>query len=130
MPDEPLGDIFHLQVERKVSRNLTLSHNRVLYVLQPTAEALEVKGKRVRIYEDDDGNVSIRAGDTELAARRFAKEPQARVTPGDIVDNKLLGAVLTRISEQQVARDEAKLRTARSKRQRRLMTKRLATAGA
>ncbi len=130
LPDEPLDDIFRLQVERKVSRNLTLSHNRVLYVLEPTAEAHEVKGKRVCIYEDDDGNVSIRAGETELAAHPFAKQPQASVTPGDIVDNKLLAAALTQIREQQVVRDEVKLRNARSKRQRRLMTKRLTSAGA
>lgn len=129
-PDEPLDDIFRLQVERKVSRNLTLSYKRVLYLLEPTSEAHDVKGKRVRIYEDDDGNVSIRSGERELVARPFAKEPRASVSPGDIVDNKLLGAVLAEIRGQQLAREEERLRKARTRRDRRLLTKRLKAAGA
>jgi hypothetical protein len=56
-----------------VSRNLTLNYNRVLYVLEPTAEARAVKGKRVRVYEDDDGHVSLRAADLELSARDEAR---------------------------------------------------------
>jgi len=130
LADEPLDDIFRLQVERKVSRNLTLNYKRVLYVLEPTAQAHGVKGKRVRVYEDDDGNVSIRDGDTELAARAFDKEPRARVTQGDIVDNKLLGAVLSQIRLEQLARDEARLRNARTRRDRRLLERRLAGARA
>ena len=130
LADEPLDDIFRLQVERKVSRNLTLNYKRVLYVLEPTAQAHGVKGKRVRVYEDDDGNVSIRDGDTELAARAFDKEPRARVTQGDIVDNKLLGAVLSQIRLEQLARDEARLRNARTRRDRRLLERRLASTRA
>ncbi len=127
---EPLDDIFSLQDERKVSRNLTLHYKRVMYVLEPSAEAHDVKGKRVRIYEDDDGNVSIRDGATELAAHPFAKEPRARINPGDIVDNKLLGAVLSQIRAQQLAREEEKLDKARTERERRLVTQRLKAAGA
>jgi hypothetical protein len=127
---EPLDDIFRLQVERKVSRNLTLHYKRVMYLLEPTAEAHDVKNKRVRVYEDDDGNVSIRAGDAELAARPFAKDARATITPGDIVDNKLLGAVLTEIRGQQLAREEQRLDKARTERERRLVSKRLEAAGA
>jgi hypothetical protein len=122
---EPLDDIFRLQDERKVSRNLTLHYKRVMYLLEPTAEAHAVKDKRVRIYEDDDGNVSIRSGDVELAARPFAKDSRAGVTPGDIVDNKLLGAALTQIRAQQLAREQARLDKARTERERRLVNQRL-----
>ena len=69
-------------------------------------------------------------GDTELPARAFDKEPQARVTPGDIVDNKLLGAVLSQIRQEQLARDEARLRNARTRRERRLTARRLQSARA
>jgi hypothetical protein len=127
--DEPLEDIFQLQVERKVSRNLTVQYRRVLYLLEPTAEAHAVKGQRVRIYEDDDGNVSIRAGDQELPARPFAKEPQASITPGDIVDNKLLGTVLGEIRNHQLAREQERLNAARTKRERRLLRDRIQAAG-
>jgi hypothetical protein len=109
---EPLDDIFQLQVERKVSGNLTLHYKRVMYVLEPTAEAHDVKGKLVSVFEDDDGNVSIRAGDIEFPARAFAKDARAGrrgVTPGDIVDNKLLGAVLTQIRGQQLTREKERL---------------------
>ncbi len=99
----------------------------MLYVLEPTAEAHAMKGKRVRIYEDDDGNVSIRAGDTELAARAFPKQAQARVTAGDIVANKHLGAVLSMIRAQQRS-DEERARKARTVRERRLLDQRMKKA--
>ncbi len=129
LANEPLDDIFRLQVERKVSRNLTLHYSRVMYVLEPTQEALDVKGQRVRVYEDDDGNVSIRAGDIELAARAFPKDSGAGVTPGDIVDNKILGAVLTQIRGQQLVKEKSRLKKARTERERRLLKKKLSRLG-
>jgi len=127
--DEPLDDIFRLQEQRKVSRNLTLHYKRVMYLLEPTPEAHEVKGKQVRIYEDDDGNVSIRSGSIELAARPFIKDGRAGVTPGDIVDNKHLGAVLSLIRDQQLQRENERLEKARTERERRLLKDRLKAAG-
>ena len=49
---------------------------------------------------------------------------------GDIVEDKLLGAVLTQIREQQLAREEQRLDKARTERERRLVTQRLKAAGA
>ena len=129
LSDEPLDDIFRLQEQRKVSRNLTLHYKRVMYLLEPSPEAHEVKGKQVRIYEDDDGNVSIRSGPVELAARPFLKDARVGVTPGDIVDNKHLGAVLSLIRDQQIQRDKERLHNARTERERRLLNKRLQAAG-
>lgn len=125
LPNEPLDDIFQLQVERKVSSNLTVHYQRVLYVLEPCDEAHAVKGKKVRIYEDDDGHVSIRAGDVELPAHAFAKEARAGVTPGDVVADKHLGAVLSVIRAQQIEREEERLNKARTDRERRLLKERL-----
>lgn len=97
----------------------------MLYVLEPSEEAHAVKGKRVRVFEDDDGHVSIRAGDVELPARAFAKEARARVTPGDVVADKHLGAVLAVVRAQQIEREEERLPKARTERERRLLKKRL-----
>ncbi|MCB9592097.1 MAG: ISNCY family transposase [Sandaracinaceae bacterium] len=91
LPHEPLDDIFKLQVERKLSRNLTLHYQNVLYVLEATEDAQRAKGQRVRVYEDDDGNVSIRAGDVELPGQgvpegaeglRHTGRHRRRQTPG------------------------------------------------
>lgn len=128
--DTALEDIFRLQLERTVTRNLTLHFRGLLYVLEPTPEAHAIKGQRVRVYEDDDGNISIRSGDVELAAKAFAKRPRAGVTPGAIVANKHLGEVLTRIRAKQLKRDEEELAKAKTKRARRLINKRLRAAGA
>ena len=51
--DEHLQEVFTWQEKRKVSKSLTLHYKRVMYLLEPTAEAHDVKGKRVRVYEDD-----------------------------------------------------------------------------
>ena len=129
LEDMALDDIFKLQEERKVSRNLTLNYKRTLYVLEPTPELQDLKGKRVQVYENDDGQVSIRDPDgRELAARPFSKAPRATVQPGDIVENKLLGGVLSFIRDHQLEEDEKRLETARTQRERRLARKRLRKA--
>ena len=52
------------------------------------------------------------------------------MTPGDIVDDKLLGAVLSQSRQEQIAEDEEKLRDTRSKRELRVAMQRLVGAGA
>ena len=86
--------------------------------------------ERVRVYEDDDRNVSIRAAHIELAAGAFAKDSGAGVTPRYIVDNKVLGAVLTQIRGQQLARESAGRKKARTERQQGPLKKRLSAMGA
>jgi len=64
--DVCLDDVFSLQDQRKLSRSLTLNYKRVMYVLDPTDEARALRGRRVQIYEDADGQVSIRHGTLHL----------------------------------------------------------------
>ena len=123
-----LDDVFRWQEERKLSRNLTLYYKRVMYVIEPTDEARGARGKRVRVYEDENGNVTIRHGEVELVARAFPKERGVGVTPGDIVDNKLLGAALSHVREQQQERERKRLDNARTRRERRLLEKNLGTS--
>ncbi len=121
---EALRDIFSWQEERKVSRSLTVNYKRMLYVLLPTPDAKRARGKRVRIYEDEDGHVSIRLDKVELPARVFVKDglpsPQGQVVP-----NKRLAHALDTIRERQAARERQRLETAKTRRQRRLIRDKL-----
>jgi transposase len=125
LPDEPLNEIFQWQEERKVSRSLTVNYRRMLYVLLPTPQAKQAQGQRVRIYEDEDGNVSIRHNSVELAARVFAKDG-APPRQSEVVPNKRLAHTLGLIHERQQAAERQRLETARSRRRRRLIAEKLA----
>lgn len=104
---ENLDEIFRLCEERKVSHQLTLRYERILYILQPSDAALKAQGQRVQVYEDQAGNVEIRHNDAVLPARPFDKK--GVVTQGAIVGNKLLGSTLAMIQRDQLARDQAQI---------------------
>jgi hypothetical protein len=125
LPDEPLNEIFRWQEERRVSRSLTVNYRRMLYVLLPTPEAKRAQGQRVRVYEDEDGNVSIRHNNVELAARVFAKDG-APPRQSKVVPNKRLAHTLGLIHERQQAAERQRLEKARSRRRRRLIAEKLA----
>jgi len=127
LPGETLEDIFQLKNQRKVSKNLTLNYAGELYVLEPTPEADAVRGKRVDVYEAEDGTVSLRSNGTELPARVFQKSGLAR-PQGHIVPNKLLAAVLDKIKEDQIREAQERLASARTERERRLLTAKLNAA--
>jgi hypothetical protein len=52
---ESLDQTFTLQEQRKVSSNLTLHYNRVMYLLQPSELAEGARGKHVQVREYDNG---------------------------------------------------------------------------
>jgi transposase len=121
---EELRDICQWRETRKVSKQLTLNYQRTLYVLEPSETAREARGKRVDVYEDEDGKIEIRRGAVVLPAQAFQKEP--RVASGAVVENKLLGAALQHIRQEQARREEERLRSARlSRREKRLLEKKL-----
>jgi transposase len=121
LPDSPLRDIFCLQDERRVSASLTFHYKRVMYVLDDSELARTARGQRVRILESEDGAVTVRHGDRELAARAFPKHGGAGVTQADIVANKLLGSTLALIRQQQQLRETERLKSARTRRERALL---------
>ena len=125
----PLEDIFKLQARRKVSKRLTIHYKRTLYVLEKSDHARRVMGKHVMVFEDDAGNVSIRTeAGRELKAEPFDKVPRARIQPGAVVNNKLLGRVLEYAREQQLEAEEDRAQFSRTKRERRLARQRIAGA--
>jgi Homeodomain-like domain len=103
-----LDEAFTLQEERRVSKNLTLAHQRILYVLEDTAENRRLRGHQVTVHEHEDGRITIRHAGRPLVYRAHPKDT-ARITQGAIVEHKRLAAALTRIATQQRERDLVRL---------------------
>jgi hypothetical protein len=108
---EDLSRVFSRQEQRRLTQNLTLHYNRVMYVIASTPASEDARGKRVDIRETDDGTVHIEYRGIELPARAFPKD--SRIKPGAIVENKHLGHVLQLIEAAQRERDEERLKTKR-----------------
>jgi hypothetical protein len=106
-PSDYLARIFSWQETRLVSKSLTLSYKRVLYVLDPTDVARAARGKRVGIEEREDGSRSFWHGEHELLATAFSKEHS--VQQGEVVENKRLSATMELIKGRQRERIEAKV---------------------
>jgi hypothetical protein len=73
---DDLSRIFSWQVERTVSRNLTVYFKRVTYLVEPGPSTLPFGGKRVRVHEWDDGRVEIYAGGSPLPYSIFDQHPR------------------------------------------------------
>jgi hypothetical protein len=106
--EEDLDRIFTWQEERKLSKNLTLHYKRVIYLVEPGPETLALAGHRCRIHEHEDGRIEVRHEGQLLPCSVFV-DPEPRVRQADIVTNKRLGAVLTRIQKDQQERDRQRL---------------------
>lgn len=82
-----------------MTKNLTVQYDRVVYILEPTSEALDLNRKKVRIYDYPDGTIDIRFQGLSLPHRAFDKARQ--IKQADVVSNKRLGTILQLIQEQQ-----------------------------
>jgi hypothetical protein len=100
---EKLEQVFLWKEDRRLSGNLTLHYKRMLYLVEPSAEAGRLRGKRVQVCESEDGAVRVTYRGAELAARAFPKD--GAVTQATVVDNKLLGGALEEIRQKQLVRD-------------------------
>jgi len=109
--DEDLEQIFSCQENRKISKELTVRFRGGRYLIEPSPETLELRGRRCRVHEYFDGRVELRYDGRPLPFTVF--EEQRRVTQGDIVVNKRLGAVLATIQAEQRKRDEEALASPR-----------------
>jgi hypothetical protein len=110
--NEDLQRIFSWQETRRLTGNLTLHYNRVMYVVDAHAPGVEnARGKMVNVRELENGEVILEYRGTVLPARAFPKE--SRVRQGAIVENKLLGHMLAVIRELQSQRDKQHLKSRR-----------------
>ncbi len=109
--DEDLEKIFTWQEDRKISKELTVQFQGGRYLIEPGPETLELRGRRCRVHEYFNGHVELRYDGRPLPFTVF--EEQRRVSQGDIVANKRLGAVLATIQVDQRKRDEEALASPR-----------------
>ncbi len=124
--EKVLEDVFAWREERRMTRNLVVHFKRVSYLVEPTPEALKLGGQKVQVREWQDWSVEISCDGVPLPYAAVDKQPH--VAPGDIVDNKRLGAILVTIQDMQTKRDEARLASPKVKLadKERLRAKRLA----
>lgn len=111
LPVDDLVRAFTWQEKRRLTYNLALHYNRVLYVVKQTPSSDRARGKRVDVREDPDGTLHIEYRGVELPAKAFAKD--ARINPGAIVENKLLSHTLRVIKSAQQERDENRMASKR-----------------
>jgi hypothetical protein len=105
--NEDLAHIFTWQEERTMTRNLVVHFRRFTFLIVPSPETLALAGRRVLIHEAADGQVEIHGAGHLLRYTVLDKQPL--VEPGEIVENKRLGAVLSVIHAGQEERDQRRL---------------------
>lgn len=96
-----LDEILAWREVRTVTNNLTLHYDRMMLLLDPTAFARGLVGKKGEVGNYPDGRFAVQFEGTPLAFRVFDKIQT--VEPGAIVENKRLGAALALVKEQQAS---------------------------
>src|ERR1700751_1063751 len=98
---DDLDEILAWREERTVTRNLTLHHDRMMLILEPTSLARDLVRKKVEMVNYPDGRFAVQFNGATLGFKVFGKIQT--VQPGAIVDNKRLSAVLEQVKAQQAA---------------------------
>ena len=96
--DAELEDIFTWQEPRKVTKNLTITYDKCIYLLEPTELNHKLVGQYISFLEYPDGTVAIMHEGRKLNYSIFNK--LAGLQQNEIVENKRLGAVLAHIQQQ------------------------------
>lgn len=100
-PADDLHEVLAWREDRTVTHNLTLHYDRMMLLLDPTPFARGLVRKQVEVVNYPDGRFSVQFEGTSLPFRVFDK--LQTVSPGTIVENKRLSAVLAQVKEQQAA---------------------------
>ncbi len=96
--DAELEDIFTWQEPRKVTKNLTLTYDKCIYMLEPTELNHKLVGQYISFLEYPDGTVAIMHEGRKINYSIFNK--LAGLQQNEVVENKRLGAVLAHIQQQ------------------------------
>ncbi len=102
--DEDLDLIFTWRVQRKVSRSLTLQHERVIYLLKDSPATRKLIHRYIDVYEYPAGRIELRADGVKLPFERYDRLP--RVDAAAIVENKRLSHALQAALVLQTHRDD------------------------
>lgn len=90
MPNEDLTQIFTLQEQRTLSKNLTLQYKKVVYQIQTSRPSYAMRKAQVTVCENDQGVVEILYKGQPLEYTIFQKQcRQAEVVPSKAIDEKL-----------------------------------------
>ena len=106
---ERLRTILCRREQRYVSRELTLSYDRLRIMLEQNEVTVGLAGKYVDTYAFADGGLEVRWQGLSLPYRAFDKNQ--RVSHAAIIENKRLGEVLAFIKSQQDARPSPRVKT-------------------
>jgi Winged helix-turn helix len=98
---DDLDEILAWREERTVTHNLTLHYDRMMLLLDPTPLARGLVRKTVDVVNYPDGRFAVQFEGISLSFRKFDKIQT--VEPGEIVENKRLGAALAMVKQQQDA---------------------------
>ena len=96
--DLELDDIFTWQEPRKVTKNLTLTYDKCIYMLEPTELNQKLVGQYISFLEYPDGTVALMHEGRKINYSIFNK--LAGLQQNEIVENKRLGSVLAHIQQQ------------------------------
>ncbi|ENU82037.1 hypothetical protein F975_00120 [Acinetobacter sp. ANC 3789] len=93
-----LDDIFTWQEPRKATHNLTITYDKCIYILEPTALNHKFVGQYISFLEYPDGTVAIMHEGRKVNYSIFNKLAGLQQT--EVVENKRLGSVLAHIQQQ------------------------------
>ena len=93
-----LDDIFTWQEPRKVTKNLTITYDKCIYLLEPIPQNHKLVGQYILFLEYPDGTITIMHEGRKLNYSIFNK--LAKLQQNAVVENKRLGAVLAHIQQQ------------------------------
>jgi hypothetical protein len=96
---DDLSEVLAWREERSVTKNLTLHYDRMMLMLDPTPLARGLARKTVDVVNYPDGRFAVQFEGISLPFRKFDKIQT--VEPGEIVENKRLGAALAMVKQHQ-----------------------------
>src|SRR6202162_4095607 len=96
---DDLSEVLAWREERTVTKNLTLHYDRMMLMLDPTPLARGLARKTVDVVNYPDGRFAVQFEGVSLPFRKFDKIQT--VEPGEIVENKRLGAALALVQQHQ-----------------------------
>ena len=89
------------------TKDFVIHCQRQKFLIGQTPTSLALRKRKVQVYEQADGTITLRCGDILLKYKIFQKTTQ--VDQGEIVVNKPLGGALAHIQKMQKQRDKSLL---------------------
>jgi len=105
--DENLALLMTWRETRRVTKSLTIQYDRVMYLLEDTAENRKLIHRYIDVWEYPDGRIEIRAGGRVLPYRQYDR--LAEIDQGAVVEHKRLGHVLQVAQAIQAQRDNRRI---------------------